>query len=283
MIRKLIVVLTLLLVAETCSFGWGRTGHATVARIAENHLTKRTKRALSVILKGEPISGYASYADDHKNELTIDVGFDPANGGKRVMAQPHTFEADMHFEPFRGINDKGRYVKNCIHFILQYSEDLKHWKTLDDSSRFTELVLLVHFLGDMHCPEHIRYNPEDMTIGYYDIQFQGEVMQYHKYWDSVMMETKYPWSFSDLAYLLDSCSAREQARIVEGDAYDWGKDSAMSCYAAHQIREGMIISQELFYSQLSLMKSQLRKAGYRLAHQLNLVFDPHYARRPYFF
>lgn len=272
-------ILALTLTLSVSALAWGRLGHASIAKIAEDHLTKRTKRAISEIMQGEPISGYASYADEYRETLLFDVGFDPSKGGNRISKLPHLFEVDMNFEPFRGNNDNGRYVNNCINLIMQYSDNLKNWKMLDDSTRFTELVLLVHFVGDMHCPEHVRYNPEDMTIGKYNVLFNGKEIEYHKYWDSSLMESRFPWSFSDFAYLLDSWSSSEQSEVVKGDPYDWGKEIAELSYPVHQVREGDVITTDLFEEHLSLMKSQLRKAGYRLAHQLNKVFDPRYARK----
>ena len=251
--RTIIIACCLLMMCGTAQ-GWGRKGHATIARIAEMHLTKTTQKRIAEIMHGEPISGYASYA-------------------------PHTFEANMDFEPFRGINDNGRYVKNCIHFIEKYAQDLKHYKELDDSTAFTELVLLVHFVGDMHCPEHIRYNPEDMTIGYYKVNFRGEDIRYHTIWDDMIIEIKHPWSFSDLAHMFDSASKEEIAEITKGGPYDWGRDVARCCWVTHQVKPGDVLTMDWYYDQLPLMRSQLRKAGYRLAKELNMIFDPAYARK----
>ncbi|MBQ2544067.1 MAG: S1/P1 nuclease [Bacteroidales bacterium] len=276
--KRIIITLCLLIMCCTAQ-GWGRKGHATIARIAEMHLTKTTQKRIAEIMHGEPISGYASYADDHKGKLLVDMGFDPVGGEPRVNTQPHTFEANMDFEPFRGINDNGRYVKNCIHFIEKYAQDLKHYKELDDSTAFTELVLLVHFVGDMHCPEHIRYNPEDMTIGYYKVNFRGEDIRYHTIWDDMIIEIKHPWSFSDLAHMFDSASKEEIAEITKGGPYDWGRDVARCCWVTHQIKPGDVLTMDWYYDQLPLMRSQLRKAGYRLAKELNMIFDPAYARK----
>lgn len=276
--RVFLLAACVLLVCGTAS-GWGRKGHATIARIAELHLTKTTQKKIAEIMHGEPISGYASYADDHKSKLLVDMGFDPTSGEARVNTLPHTFESDMDFEPFRGINDNGRYVKNCIHFIEKYAGDLKHYKELDDSTAFTELVLLVHFVGDMHCPEHIRYNPDDMTIGYYKVNFRGEDIRYHTIWDDMIIEVKHPWSFSDLAYMFDSASKEEIAQIVKGGPYDWGRDIARCCWVTHQVKPGEVLTMDWYYAQLPLMRSQLRKAGYRLAKELNMIFDPAYARK----
>lgn len=276
--KRIIITLCLLIMCCTAQ-GWGRKGHATIARIAEMHLTKTTQKRIAEIMHGEPISGYASYADDHKGKLLVDMGFDPVGGDPRVNTQPHTFEANMDFEPFRGINDNGRYVKNCIHFIEKYAQDLKHYKELDDSTAFTELVLLVHFVGDMHCPEHIRYNPEDMTIGYYKVNFRGEDIRYHTIWDDMIIEIKHPWSFSDLAHMFDSASKEEIAEITKGGPYDWGRDVARCCWVTHQVKPGDVLTMDWYYDQLPLMRSQLRKAGYRLAKELNMIFDPAYARK----
>ena len=277
--KKTLILAACIMLCCGTAMGWGRKGHATIARIAEMHLTKTTQKKIAEIMHGEPVSGYASYADEHKGELLVDFGFEPTDGSKRINTLPHTFEANMDFEPFRGVNDNGRYVKNCIHFIEQYAEDLRNYKALDDSTAFTELVLLVHFVGDMHCPEHIRYNPGDMTIGYYDVTFRKEPIRYHTLWDSLIIEQTNPWSFGDLAYMFDSATPAEIDEIVAGGPYDWGRDVAKCCWPVHQVKPGDALTMDWYYEQQPLMRSQIRKAGYRLAKELNMIFDPAYARK----
>lgn len=279
MSKRLLLVLACALLCCSGAYGWGRYGHATIARIAESHLTKTTQKRIAEIMHGEHITGYASYADSHKASLLVDMGFDPVGEDPRVNTLPHTFEANMDFEPFRGINDNGRYVKNCIHFIEKYAEDLKDYKALDDSTAFTELVLLVHFVGDMHCPGHIRYYPEDMTICKYNVFFRKEEIRYHTLWDSTLLELQHPWSFGDLAFLLDSSSEKEIAETVQGGPYDWGRDVARCSWPAHAVKPGDKLTMDWYYSMLPLLKSQIRKAGYRLAKELNMIFDPAYARK----
>ncbi len=252
--------------------GWGRKGHATIARIAETHLTKTAKKNIDAVMHGESICGYASYADENKSTLLVDLG------GK-MGALPHTFEANSDCEPFRGIDDNGRYVKNCIYFIEKFSEELKNWKALDDSTAFANLVLIVHFVGDMHCPAHIRFYPDDMTIGKFDVVFRGEKQRYHTLWDTGFIELKYPWSFGDLAHILDCASPEQIAEICKGGPYDWGRDAAQCCRSTHDVKPGDTISSKWYHANLPLLQNQLRKAGYRLAHQLNMTFDPAYARR----
>ena len=177
--KKIIFISLALIMCSQAAFGWGRIGHATIAKIAEDHLTVKAKRIIDEYLDGESIVKYASYADKEKNNLLIDVGFDPV-GTSRVTTYPHTFEADLDCVPFKGINDNGRFVKNCAHFIDKMAEELKDHKNMSDSLRFHNIVMIVHFIGDMHCPEHIRYYPEDMSIGKYDVTFEGKTTTMHK-------------------------------------------------------------------------------------------------------
>lgn len=278
--KRTIIIAVCLLSFCGSAFAWGRYGHATIARIAENHLTAATKAAIDEIMDGEPISLYASYADEYKGSMFIDLGCEPTGpGDKRFMNHPHTFESNMDFEPFHGILDNGRYVKNCIHFVEQYTKDLKDWKNLPDSLRWNELVLLVHFVGDMHCPEHIRYNPEEMTIGYYKVKFRGEEIRYHTIWDDLLLTTKYPWSVGDLAHIFDSCDEKEIADIVKGSPYDWGSDVARTCWPVHQVKEGDVLGKEWIREVNPILKKEIRNAGYRLGHQLNMIFDPKYAKK----
>ncbi len=274
--KRIISFIFLYLLIATSSWGWGRLGHAVVAKIAENHMTPTTAAKVAEILNNESIVLYASYADDFKStkELQVDFGVDFTDGNKRKGSYPHTFEVDMNFNPFRGVNDNGRYVKNCIYFIEKFAENLKNYKTMSPEERFMELVLIVHFVGDMHCPEHIRYNPEDMTIGYYNIKYRGEDLRYHTFWDKECLTDILPFSYSDIATLLDTHSKDEYKDIVKGTPYDWGYDCAKNSYPIHSIKEGTTLSKK-WINEVStpLTKKQLTNGGYRLAELLNRIFD----------
>ncbi len=277
--KKLTIVLSIMLLTSTAAFAWGRQGHATVARIAEDYLTETTKKALSEYLHGESIVNYASYADDFKDALPYDYGF-VGEDGKQVRAYPHTFEVDMNFKPYPTTNDNGRYVKNCLCFIEQYADDLrKGAKDMDDSTRFVKIVMIVHWLGDMHCPEHIRYYPEDMTIGGYNVIYNKEELRYHTFWDRECITVRYPWSFSDLAYLFDTASDKERKEIVAGDVWDWAEDCAVASWPVHSIKPGDKLTGKWVSAQLPLVRSQIRNAGYRLAKVLNICFDAKYAKK----
>ena len=55
--------------------------------------------------------------------------------------------------------------------------------------------------------------------------------------------------------------------------------SAEAVMTLHMDPEAMQAVFDWYYEMQPLMRSQIRNAGYRLAKQLNMIFDPAYARR----
>ena len=66
--RLLILIATVSLLA-TSAYGWGRREHATVAKIAENHLTPKAKEMLHKYMHRRSIVYYSCYADDFQIRL----------------------------------------------------------------------------------------------------------------------------------------------------------------------------------------------------------------------
>ena len=269
--RVLTLILAVAMFVGTAS-AWGRLGHATVAKIAENHLTKKAKKQITEYMHGESIVKWASYADDCKPELLVDLGFDPSNVNRKIT-YPHTFEANEDCTPYHDIRNGDKYVKNCIYFIEKIADELKHnAPQMSDSVRVASIALIVHFVGDMHCPEHIRY-PDDQTIGYYPVYWGKDKIRYHTLWDTPIIATRHPWGFEDTAALLDICNKKQIAQIVAGTPYDWGYDSAKASRKVHEVKEGAKLDKRLYMNEYTpLAETQIRKAGYRLAALLNDIF-----------
>lgn len=273
--KRLTLILTL---AVVCSlqgvFAWGRLGHATVAYMAEQHLTKRAKANLDKWLDGESIVYYASWLDDYKPQMLVDLGYDP-DKDDRMHQLPHTFSVDENGDVVPGNHWPGtkKYLANCIYYIEESAEMLKnHIAELDDSTRLARIQLIVHCVGDMHCPAHIRY-PGNTTIGYYKVVLFDEEIRYHTIWDATILQRPHPWSFSDLAWLLDRYTAEEQTEIVSGTPYDWGRESAAASRCIYDVKAGDKLDNNFIKTYKPLAESQIAKAGYRLAAVLNAIFD----------
>ena len=255
----------------TSAYGWGRKEHATVAQIAENHLTPKAKEYLYKYMHRRSLVYYSCYADDYQ-PLYIELDWQPSNY-KRMAMFPHTYSVDKENKPFRGIRKGDKYVKNCLHYIDVWAKDLKkNHKKMNDSVRLTRLALIVHAVGDMHSPVHIRY-PHDQTLGVYKVYYyKNKPVDFHALWDSRLIGAVQPWSYTDLANMLDSSSEAEIAEIVKGDVYDWGEEVARTALRLRKYKANDVIDPAQFKHEcLEDGELLIAKAGYRLAKVLNEI------------
>ena len=270
--KKILITIVAIFVLCGTSFAWGTRGHATTVQIAERHLTPKAKKLLGKYLHGHSIVDYASWADEYKRELKFELDFEPSNA-PRILRYPHTFEANGDCSVFEGDRRGDEWVKNCVYMADGYIQELKkdHAK-MDDTLRFHKIAMLIHWLGDMHCPAHIRY-PDDQTSSGYYVMVDDREIWYHRLWDGILFNWVHPSSKGEAADAIDTCSLTEIAKIQEGSIYDWGKDSATASRATRKYREGAQIDRREFVEEFSeLLDSQIRNGGYRLAKLFNDIF-----------
>ncbi len=269
--KRLLTLCLLAVLTSGSAFGWGRVGHASIAQIAENHLSKKAARTISEYLNGESIIAYASYPDDYRQEHLIDVGFEPSNS-PRITVWGHSFQANADGSLFHGERKGDLYVKNCVGRLATLIDKVKkEHKTMTDSARLVSIAFIVHLVGDIHCPRHVRYEDEP-TSGGYMITFNKQEIKAHALWDTPSLVTHRPWGFSDMAYLLDRCNKKEIAAISAGNVYDWAEENARNSRFTLEVKEGDVVTSKYVRDHLKYTEGQIRNAGYRLAAVLNDIF-----------
>ena len=270
------------------AFGWGSVGHKAVAEIAQNHISSGTKKALKKCLPGANIVEAASDADRYYYQWSRDIGFKCSNprilrrqpsemDEKPTNIQPwcHSFTVDSLFFTYRHNREGDVYVRNCVMDLDFLINDLKANKDkMDKEERIVKLSVVVHLLGDMHCPMHVLYIPQDPTGGKYKYIVNGKKINAHTYWDGGVFKMMQPeWTYYEYAEAADTASAEEIALIQEGDVYDWGKSSAQNCFSEHGLYpEGGELEPGHPEADRALLYTQLRNAGYRLAKTLEYIF-----------
>lgn len=271
------------------AFGWGRDGHATVAQVAENHLTKKAKKAIENYLGGLPITTIASDGDYYLGVWTLDLGFHPTNPdfarGKgwvknfdfstptNIARYPHCIAVDENFNPYHTDNFNGEFFENATIYIDRLIKKLKeNAKGMDPQERHIAICEIVHLVGDMHCPMHIAYYGKDQKRGFFDVTIRGKKENLHHYWDGPLFTTALPWSYGDLAKMADNASKKEIKAICKGDIFDWAKASAMESWPAHNVKPGDDLGDFYPFEMRALCLKTLRNGGYRLAALLNDIF-----------
>ena len=286
--KKIIILCVAALGLCLNASAWGDLGHATIAEVAQHHLTPKAEKALYEYLDGMKLASIASDADKYRSYWVLDLGFVPTNPQDarvdfltdfdfstplNIAPWSHSITVDENMDPYPTDNLDGAYINNDCYYVKILAEKLKkEAATMDPVERRKAIALIVHFIGDMHCPVHIVYLPNNTEKGHFDVIWNGRKTNYHSFWDGPVMNGL-PGGFQEMAYLVDTKSKKEIKQITKGDVYDWAKDSAIKSWEAYElIHPGDVIPGTFPYDIRPLLYSQLRNAGYRLAEQLNEIF-----------
>lgn len=257
-----------ILSAVICVNAWafGRIGHDAVAAIAEANLTPEAKSTIEKYLDGKSIVYYASWMDN----VRLQPAYKHTDGWHSA-----SFDANCKSKVW-----KERYRSNLgINTEMAKVENGKY-KQMTDSAVAVSIKVLVHLIGDMHCPGHNFFEDKSQNVNFY--LDDNEKFRFHKFFDGGVFEKGHKWYYSDYVYHLDRCSDEEKAEIVEGSLIEWEEANARIMRPLYDIitperKFNKAETLDFLQDMIQLTDNQLLKAGYRLAHVLNSVFDPSYS------
>ena len=268
---------------------WGQIGHSTVAQVAQNHLTPKAQEALRRYLDGLPLAIIASDADVYRAFWTVDLGFIPTNPDDarvtwltdfdfstplNISPWTHSITVDMGFNCYPTDNLDGAYINNAAYYIDKLAAELKeNAENMDPFERYKAIAIIVHLMGDMHCPMHIVYLPDNVNKGHYFVYWKGKQQKMHVIWDGRIFDDYYKWGFLDMAYLVDTATPEQIAAITKGTVYDYASSSARDSWpVVSEYVEGDPLPKSYATDVRPILFSQLRNGGYRLAAIFNEIF-----------
>lgn len=260
--KKLVLSILMLLALGFKGFSteddWGKTGHRAVGEIAEDHLTKRAKKAIEDLLDGHGLAFVANYADDIKS----DPEYREYSPWHYVNIAPDQTEYDKSLASEDG--DLVQAINKCIE-ILESKEASREQKQF-------YLKMLVHFMGDLHQPLHVGHASDK---GGNDIQIQwfNQGSNLHRLWDSDMIDF-YQMSYTELAENADVLSKSQVKAIQKGSLLDWVYESRNLAEEVYNSAEsGDHLGYKYMYNYMPVVLKQLQKAGIRLAEVLNEIYS----------
>ena len=267
--KKLILTLAALVtfVGSQTLFAWGQKGHDVVAAIAEQNLTKKARKALDEILDGKSIVYYSSWLDNiqnspyYKNGYHLTKTWHYANVDKGLTYQ--TMEK----------NEKGDVVAALNMLTKELTENSAN---LTDSMRVDYVKMIVHLVGDLHCPMHAG-RLTDRGGNSVKIKFFGQNTSLHSLWDSKLIESARKWSYSEWADQLDRKDKKFKKSIVQGTYEDWFNATVENAseiydYVERTPEKSRNFSYQYVYDFSPMLEESLLLGGYRLAHVLNTIF-----------
>jgi hypothetical protein len=236
---------------------WGKNGHRATGEIAEKHLTRKAKRSIDKILKGQSLAFVATYADEIKSDKKYN---------KYYSWHYINMDLDQTYEEAEK-NPKGDLVtgiNTCI-------EILNDKNSSDDEKNF-HLKMLVHFMGDLHQPMHIG-RKEDKGGNSIQVEWFGKGSNLHRVWDTNMIDD-WEMSYIELADNADDLSKIQIETIEKGTLIDWVNEvHIVTNEVYNSVEKGENLRYKYSYNHFGTVRTQLQKGGIRLAKVLNDIFD----------
>lgn len=251
-----IFVLTLLPLCNV--FGWGRVGHDVTAYIAENHLTPEAAERIDKILGGHSPVYYSAWLDaaSHTPEYdsTRTWHYLNVDEGKTIETMTRNPEGD---------------VLTAVTMIV---EKLKRGG-LSEKEEFDYLRMLIHLVGDMHCPMHLG-RLSDLGGNQVPVTVFGKPTVLHAAWDSAIVEAARKWSYSEWQWQIDRLSDDEAVLVQAGEPVDWANETLAICKDVYAVSpEGVDISYDYVDRVTPVIETQFVRGGHRLARLLNEIYE----------
>ncbi|MEO0572539.1 MAG: S1/P1 nuclease [Bacteroidota bacterium] len=254
-------VVVLLFLIPTLGFGnlfWGRKGHRVTGHIAEKHLSRKAKKAISDLLDGHSLAFVSTYADEIKSDRSF-WNYSPWHYVNYPLDKTYAASEKSNS------GDLITAINQCRQILLD--------KKASRNDKVFHLKLLVHFIGDLHQPMHAGRG-EDRGGNDIQVQWFNEGSNIHRIWDTDMLES-YGMSYYELGDELNRSTTKKERRdMQQGNAESWLEEShvlAREIYSSVQMGDKLGYSYS--YKNNTTVFNRLKKGGFRLAKVLNEIFN----------
>lgn len=261
-LKRAAVMVAVVVCCASSIWGWSQKGHDVTCYIAEKHLTPRAAAAVDSLLGGRSMVYWGNWLDNASH--TADYAYSKTWHYANV-------DPDEIYDTRRPAPD-GDAVAALRHTIGVLSGD-REWA---EGSPALALKMLIHIMGDIHQPLHMGH-AVDLGGNLVKVKFFGSDTNLHALWDEALPEAARRWSYSEWQEQIDRATPAEQLVITGGNLDDWARQSvAIAAEVYSETPEGKKISYNEVARWTPVIEDQLLRGGLRLAHVLNLIFDPEY-------
>lgn len=244
------------------AFAWSTVGHKIVIAIAQRHLTEKAKENIAKYIDYD-LKQDAVWMDKHRNDKEI-----------AYTTHYHTFTTDksLHYDP------NYRLGKCDVVYALaltDYNLSNGKYQNLTDSAVVFNIRMIIHFMGDLHCPVHTHLEGVTTT---WKCRLKGEEWEkIHGIYDKMpaWLYDHNNLSYEQIAEQIDTLSKKEIKAATKGNLLDWAHDAATESVKIYDINPMFQyeLDDDTVEKSREIIVTQLRNAGYRLAAKLNEYFN----------
>ena len=254
---KRIILLCCSLVLAQATLAWGPKGHDVTAYIAECHLTPEAAEAVDRVLGGHSLVYYANWLDNasHQPEYAYTKTWHYRNidAGETLESMPENPDGDV------------------LTAVTNLVERLSSGE-LTPEEEALDLKMLIHLVGDMHCPMHMGHL-SDLGGNRVPVTVFGRSSNLHSAWDSTLPESAHKWSYTEWQEQIDRLADDEVMLVESGLPRDWALETWALCSEIYGATpEGSSISYDYVARYAPVVERQFLRGGYRLARLLNEIY-----------
>jgi hypothetical protein len=251
------------LVLSAALLSWGVTGHRTIGKIAEGHLTTQAKAAVHELIGDTTLAGISTWADEVRSQpayrntgpwhyINLPVGLSFAD-----------FEAKV----------KGMTQENVYSALLQ-QERILGGTASTRREKIEALKYIVHFVGDLHQPMHVS-REEDKGGNTIQLNYDGSGTNLHALWDSKLIDHQ-GLTYEQMAATYDHATPAQIKQWQSDPLIQWIWESyqaSSKLYAEADAMKSRAIDDRYYQAHIAIVQDRIEKAGIRLAGVLNGVFQ----------
>ena len=239
------------------AMAWGQKGHDIVCSIAQRHLSPKAKRHIVQVLDGRSIVYWANWLDNasHTPEFSYTKTW-------------HYLDID----PGETLGNMERESKGDVLTGIHAQIEAIGSGKLSKEDEETALKILIHLVGDMHCPMHVGHK-DDLGGNRHQVQFFDRGTNLHKVWDESILESAHKWSCNEWVEQLDIHDRKTCRAIAGGSIEDWlVETSEIASKIYEKTPRGAKLSYDYTNAWAPVVEQQLLRAGLRLSVLLNGIY-----------
>lgn len=260
-VKKFILAATAVLTMSLSSSAWTNE-HRFCAYAAHFHLTPTTLATLERWIDMS-IADYAQWMDWYRK--------DPRYSN---LLTDHVIRAEKDCTLIGRPDERGEGV---LHKRIEASIGvLQNWRNLPDSTVLDHIKFLCHAVPEIHCPGHYYY--AEIKAHTFQINYKGErKISYHQFWDNYLFYRFPKYDLEQYRALIDIMDAGRIAQVRQGTPTQWAMANARKMKQIYDwAGKGTLIDDAWIEEHLPFVQECLAEGCYRLAHVLNMLFDPKY-------
>lgn len=272
--RKFLLLSVLVCAVSSVAMAWGDVGHNVIVAIAQNHLTPRAKENIRKYIQYDLVKD-SRYMDRHRKDADLQYAY-------HFHEQCINLET-LEYDPNAQV-EKGDLMRAL--FLSDYN--LSHREQVSDSIVVLHIRMLIHFIGDLHCPVHLGIPscwfpkpPYRQDVGKW--YYEGKPYKsLHSFIDRAPALLYPGLGEYEIAERLDKVTRKQAREWVKGDFVDWTNDAAKTGFRIYEKQkpvwevpdtpEPKYLPEGYLEDIRDTVNEELLKGGYRLAFLLNKYF-----------